>query len=266
MQNQDLPVQPSPPQLEIIAFAQNAEDVVLYRTFRGVREGFYVDVGSGHPTEGSVTKNLVDLLDWSGIDIEPQASLAHALRLARPRSTVIDSAIGLGSSDRTFYRLEDNWGMSTLDQEIAMRHREAGWTVREDVVSVVTMNDVLEGVATPGFELLKIDVEGAEEEVVGSMDLDYWRPQVIVIEATVPASTESVKHKWEHHLIDARYELCLFDGLNCFYVAEGASHLKQALSIPANVFDRFIHLRWWRELSLARRNELDPLGMLLSDI
>jgi FkbM family methyltransferase len=252
------PDTPLPPPLDLIAYAQNGEDVVLYRTFKNVTRGFYVDVGSGDPTEGSVTKNLIDRLSWRGIDIEPQLPLCEALRRERPRSLVIDCAVGIKKEERAFYRLSDNWGMSTLDQSIANRHRESGWTVFEDVVSVMPLDEILEGRAVPGFELLKIDVEGSEAEVLASFSIKLWRPQVVVVEATLPATTEMAHEEWEHFLLEAGYRLCLFDGLNRFYVSGDAQHLTESLSIPANIFDRYIQLRWWKGLTEEARRFADP--------
>lgn len=54
----------------MIWYAQNAEDVVLARVFTGLRDGYYVDVGTGHPVVGSTTKHFYDL-GWQGINVEP---------------------------------------------------------------------------------------------------------------------------------------------------------------------------------------------------
>ena len=39
-----------------ISYAQNFEDVILWRALNHVENGFYVDVGAMDPTEHSVTK------------------------------------------------------------------------------------------------------------------------------------------------------------------------------------------------------------------
>ena len=253
-------VHPRRAQIERIAFAQNAEDIVLFRAFRDHPAGFYVDVGSGDPTEGSVTKNLVDGLGWTGIDIEPQPALAHKLREARPRSVIVGAAVGTATEDRHFYRLTDNWGMSTLYPEIAERHAKEGWTVQEEVIRTLTLEEVLEAHASRPIDLLKVDVEGAELEVFKSFDLSRWRPAVIVAEATAPATELATHGSWERLLLDAGYLLCLFDGLNRFYARSDAVELAQRLAVPANVFDRFIQLHWWRALSVEGRLEADPAG------
>ena len=49
---------PSPkPEAVIVSYSQNAEDVRLARVLDST-SGFYVDLGSGYPTEFSVTNNF----------------------------------------------------------------------------------------------------------------------------------------------------------------------------------------------------------------
>ena len=69
---------------DLIAYAGNFEDVVLMRAFAGHKGGFFVDVGAGDPVSGSLTKNLVDILDWRGVNIEPLPERHARLQEARP--------------------------------------------------------------------------------------------------------------------------------------------------------------------------------------
>lgn len=54
----------------IISYAQNFEDVMLWRALGHIEKGFYVDVGAGDPKLESVTKLFYDM-GWNGINIEP---------------------------------------------------------------------------------------------------------------------------------------------------------------------------------------------------
>jgi len=47
-------------QVTFISYAQNHEDVLLYRALKGVGKGFYIDVGANDPEEDSVTKAFYD--------------------------------------------------------------------------------------------------------------------------------------------------------------------------------------------------------------
>ena len=89
-----------------------------------------------------------------------------------------------------------------------------------------------------------------------------WCASCHQIEATAPATKDQTHHLWEPLVLRAGYELCLFDGLNRFYVHSRHQELKDDLAIPANVFDRYAPDWWWRQLTPDRQRELDPEGVL----
>jgi hypothetical protein len=67
-----------------ISYAQNGEDIVLYRAFGQQSEGFYIDIGANDPDTCSVTR-LFSEAGWRGINVEPVPALAERLRTVRPR-------------------------------------------------------------------------------------------------------------------------------------------------------------------------------------
>jgi hypothetical protein len=88
-----------------------------------------------------------------------------------------------------------------------------------------------------------IDTEGAEREVLDSIDLARWRPWVLVIEATAPQSTRLTHGEWEDAVLAAGYEYCLFDGLSRWYVAKERADLAATLSYPACPLDAWVSSR-----------------------
>ena len=54
----------------MISYAQNFEDVILWRALRDVPNGFYIDIGAGHPVADSVTMHFYEH-GWRGINVEP---------------------------------------------------------------------------------------------------------------------------------------------------------------------------------------------------
>jgi hypothetical protein len=100
-----------------ISYAQNREDVVLFRAVGHVSAGRYVEVGAGHPTEGSATRALYDR-GWAGITIESDPQLADLHREQRPRDMLVDSiraddldsALSMQSGDTEFHLLLDLGG------------------------------------------------------------------------------------------------------------------------------------------------------------
>jgi FkbM family methyltransferase len=243
-----------PPHFDVISYASNAEDVVLLRTFADHRDGFFVDVGAGEPDCGSLTKNLVDHLGWNGINIEPLPDRFARLVQERPRDINLCVAVNMNPGKAVLHRilpgpgLLRGAGLSTMNPDIAERHRLTGWGSEELEVEVVALNSVLQAYAMPGFDLLKVDVEGREAAVLASADLQYWRPRVVVVEATLPDTAIPSHSEWEPQLLAAGYMLALFDGLNRFYTREDESNLLERLSIPANILDRWIPAAWAKML------------------
>jgi FkbM family methyltransferase len=239
-----------PPKPEIVSYARNAEDVVLMRAFADTHDGFFVDVGAGEPDAGSLTKNLVDRLGWRGINIEPLPERFARLLLARPRDVNLCVAIGAEPAQAVFHRIlpppgqTGGAGLSTLDPDIADMHRRAGWRSEPLEVEVITLDSVLRVHAKPGFELLKVDVEGAEAAVLASADLRCWRPRAVLVEATLPNSSTPSHAGWEPSLLDAGYLLAMFDGLNRFYARHDEPELLRRLSVPANALDRWMPAAW----------------------
>lgn len=221
----------------ITSYAQNAEDVRLWRVLASRERGFYVDVGAGDPTVGSVTKLFYDA-GWSGINVEPGPDHA-ALAAARSRDITLDVAIASEPGEREMWISHPDRGLSSLEP-IPLERLPAGFTVARKRVQTQTLDEVLEEHGQGRqLDFLKIDVEGAERTVLESIDLDVTRPTVVVVEAISPLSFRSTHDEWEHHLLEAEYEFAAFDGINRFYVPRDQADLVSALAYPVTVLDRF---------------------------
>lgn len=228
-----------------VSYAQNGEDVVLNRVFAGVTAGRYIDVGAHDPIELSVTKQLYDS-GWSGLNLEPVAEPFKALCEARPRDVTLQLAAGQESGRQTFYVVPDT-GLSTLREEVAGRHADDGRTVAPVEVAVETLDHLWEEhFAGEQVHVLKIDVEGAEQQVLGGLDLTRHRPWVLLIEATEPLSPIPTHDAWEPALLTAGYEFCMFDGVSRWYVASEHVELKGPLSYPACCLDLYLPLHQWQ--------------------
>ena len=236
--------------MPFISYAQNYEDVILWRALGNVENGFYVDVGAADPLGDSVTRAFYKR-GWSGVNIEPLDEHFDRLTQARSRDKNLKLAVGKEAGLRTLHAIAGT-GLSTFDRGIAERHQAAGWQPRNIVVPVLPLAKVLEDCAAPTIHFLKIDVEGAEHEVLEGLNLDRARPWIMVVEATEPNSMVSTRDKWEHLVTDHKYSFAYFDGLNCFYVADEVSKLKERLPVPPNVFDQFLR-RWDRISSRVKR-------------
>ena len=238
----------------VISYSQNQEDVVLFRLAELVPEGIYVDVGAAHPVLDNVTYALYKA-GWHGINIEPMKREADLLREFRPRDITCETAAGDTVGRVTLYAAPlENRGATTADTDLVAKYSSAGQSFEAFEVDVVRLDQILEENNIEIVHILKIDVEGAEKAVLKGASLSKYRPWVLVVEATRPNSTEDVSSEWENLVLEAGYSQTLFDGLNKFYVRNDMPEIAKAMSIPANVFDR------WAPFEVdALRLEIDAL-------
>lgn len=223
----------------VTSYAQNFEDVMLWRALGSVPNGRYLDIGAQHPVMDSVSKAFY-LNGWRGWHVEPTLLYAELLKADRPDEQVLAAVVGTGKGERKFYEFPDT-GLSTLDEDIARVHIERGRACKETLVSVVSLESILDDMVGEGEDIhwMKIDVEGAEKDVLSSWGKSPVRPWVLVVESTLPMSQVEAHQQWEKLLIHRRYEFAYFDGLNRFYVHESQRHLLSHFSSPPNVFDGF---------------------------
>jgi FkbM family methyltransferase len=247
-----------------VSYAQNREDVVLARALKHVESGRYVDIGANDPVADSVSYAFYDR-GWSGITVEPVPMYADRLRQLRPRDQVVQAAItGHGDGTITLHQIADT-GLSTLVDDVSAEHRGAGWEVEDITVETRRLDTLLEEAGWEGHDIhfVVIDTEGAERDVLETVDLHRWRPWVLVIEATRPNGTEPTQEAWEHLVLGAGYRFCLFDGLSRFYVAEEkADKLAPLIQAPANILDNYVT---HRQLVLSAELEAVRADMLRHD-
>jgi FkbM family methyltransferase len=221
----------------LISYAQNFEDVMLWRALKDVVNGFYIDIGANDPIEDSVSLAFYQR-GWRGIHVEPVHEFAERIRLARPDEEVIEAAIASRRKSLTLYKVGDT-GMSTGDAAIAAQHEAAGFPVESRVVPCLALSKILSRFEDRDIHWLKIDVEGMEKSVIDSWLPSTARPWIVVVESTEPNSPKQNFEEWEPALLDLGYEFIYFDGLNRFYVSAAQPQLKAAFGPGPNYFDDF---------------------------
>ncbi|WP_139113541.1 FkbM family methyltransferase, partial [Stutzerimonas stutzeri] len=224
--------------MSFVSYAQNFEDVMLWRALKHVENGFYIDIGAQHPVVDSVSLAFYEH-GWRGVHVEPTLQYSSLLRAARPDESVFQLAIGNQSQQLTFFEFEDT-GLSTADAEVARKHQERGFKCRETLVPILSLDALLQQVGARDIHWLKVDVEGLEKEVLESWQSSSNLPWVVVVESTRPLSQEKSHQEWEALLLVKGYSYVYFDGLNRFYVSPEHSELTEAFDAPPNVFDGFV--------------------------
>jgi FkbM family methyltransferase len=216
--------------LPALSYAQRYEDLHLWRCFGSETSGFYIDVGAGHPVYDNVSF-LFYLAGWRGISVEPNPALAALERAVRPRDVLYEGLAGAAPGEATLYLQREFHGLSTtIPAQAEIAARELGRSAEPLRRPVTTLAALCEQYAPAQIDFLKIDVEGAETEVLRGADFTRFRPKVIVIEAYKPITMEPAHGDWEPLLAAHGYTTAWDDELNRYYVAAEAEALGAKLA------------------------------------
>jgi len=184
------------------SFSQMSQDLwVLYRTDLRTK-GFFVEVGSCHPTNLSNTFLLETTYSWDGILIEPNPHMANLLRTQR-KSQVFERAIAAGETIQLHLAQNPEFS-STESQLLKETHKLHDPTGEVILVKCSTLTDLLAKAHCPSnFDFLSLDIEGGELFALESLDLNRFRPLLISVEHNFGSSREFIAK----YLINQNYVL-----------------------------------------------------------
>jgi FkbM family methyltransferase len=170
------------------SFSQQGEDIVLYHALHetlNIERPTYLDVGAAHPVQSNNTY-LLYLTGGHGVLVEPNPTFAKMLRDWRPKDIVVQAGIGLKDTmEADYYEIKENPLLNTFSAE-TVRKLQQGKTesVLERVVKMplVNINRIIAEELGSAPDLLSTDVEGLDEAILKTLDLQRFRPGVICAE------------------------------------------------------------------------------------
>lgn len=147
---------------------------VVEKMFPGVRNGFFLDVGSGHGTIGSNTKVLEEL-GWSGICVDPFPTHMEG-RTCRMEKAVVSSAAG------QVVKFHTHSGLGGIADTLGKWKTEAEKSPAVELTTT-TLGAILEGAGAPAYiHFLSLDIEGAELDALKGVDFAKYRFGSMAIE------------------------------------------------------------------------------------
>lgn len=171
-------------------YSQDGQDVLLDRHVFAAREhGLFAEVGAYDGVTFSNTYYLESIRGWRGLCVEPNPEAFEACRQAR-QSVSINAAISDREGTAGFLRVSGNAAMlSGLTDTMDDRHLRRVERDRTDgdvseVIQVPTarLDALLRDHGFDRLDLLVVDVEGAELDVLASIDLTTVDEPIVLIE------------------------------------------------------------------------------------
>lgn len=162
---------------------------IVERLFPGETKGTFVDIGANDGIAYSNTY-VLEKLGWDGLAVEPIPSVYE--RLVRNRRCTTVHGCVAPRSGRERFRVVTGYPemLSGLVGEYDPRHleridrelRSHGGEYTDIDVSCYNFNELMDGNGIVHVDYLSIDVEGAEYEILDSIDFDRTHVSVIGVE------------------------------------------------------------------------------------
>lgn len=180
----------------------------------------FVDVGANDGVTGSMTFSL-EQDGWRGILVEPNPILVELLKSKR-QSTIVNCAVSSAENalEFNFVSGPDNLhGLSRFNysEEFAELVKKNQGTIEKKMVECQKLENILfKNNVQTDFSFLKVDVEGHELEVFKSLNLEKFKPILIVAED----NTKDLDKRVRQYLKQFNYNVVARIGTNNFFVKD----------------------------------------------
>ena len=192
-------------------FRGDDQERLIAEFFRGVHDGYFVDVGAADPEHNSQSWQL-EQKGWTGVLVEPRPDCAAALRRHR-RAKVYEVAC-TAPGNRGAKRMNVLGRYSSLNKDLVIAGMPAQGAIE---VEARTLDEILIDAQAPTpIDFISIDVEGHELEVLEGLDLTRWRPRLLLVE-------DHLRDLRLHRAIETRgYKWVRRTDLNAWYLPADA--------------------------------------------
>jgi len=184
---------------------------------RASTQPFFIQIGANDGDKGDYLDTYVRCLGWTGILVEPIPYVFEALEQrhgANARLTLVNAAIADHDGTARIHYLPKaddpdlpEWydALASFRREVIAEH--APWIpdiesrISSIEVPTVTIDSLCAAHGIEAFDLVQIDTEGYDCEVVKQIDLDKYRPAVVLYEHyhLRPGEREACEQHLERH-------------------------------------------------------------------
>jgi FkbM family methyltransferase len=201
-------------------YSQHGEDILLDHIFQDRASGFFVEVGCIDGVRFSNTLTFEER-GWKGLCVEAHAGFIGALRKNRPGSIVEHCAAGDTDEEGVTFYANFRGSLSSLDRTQEGRFRAFGryfGGFTEQKVRKRRLDTLLAVHGVKQVDLLSLDIEGSEEEAIRGLDLERYRPRIMVIEVDGKRQEAAL----DRLILQHGYHKWIRLGSNLFYMGDAS--------------------------------------------
>ena len=200
-------------------FSQQGEDLsferiwlrILNKDF--VKKGVYVDLGAYHPIEHSVTYNLYRR-GWHGLAVDASNKTKQLYTKYRPKDIFVEAVIGARDENEVSFYFSKYDELSLINS----KYPSDPESYIEKKLPQLSVNTILRNYGVSWIDFLNIDIEGAELEILETLDFDLYNPLVIAVEIHSNDIRKGIEHPISMLLCNKGYTLCACNVITYFFV------------------------------------------------
>ena len=162
------------------SYSAFGEDIEIKKHFKRNFNGFYVDVGCYHPIKGNNTL-LLHQKGWTGINIDINKLSIELFNFCRPKDVNLNLSISKKKIEKIYYQKE----LSLLN---SIKKKQAKATFQGKILTKKIKSKFLNEVLAQSkfrnkkIDFLDIDAEGADFEVMNTLNFKKYDPKLISVE------------------------------------------------------------------------------------
>jgi hypothetical protein len=165
-------------------FSQYRQDEVVIKLLQGKRNGYFVDLASNDAVRISNTYALETHYDWNGLCLEPNPAFWSSL--SHRKCNVAAAVVGNANMDEVFFKFPKEkpakGGIIGDNFDNKLRLSE-----ESHVRFTVRLHDIFKKFRVPKvIDYLSLDVEGAEEFILGGFPFAEYRFNILTVERPSP--------------------------------------------------------------------------------
>ena len=163
------------------SYSMDKEDLVIEEYFKNKNKGVYIDVGCYHPLQRNNTMLLYQK-GWRGINIDISDFSIKLFKFLRPDDFNLNVAVSNKEGEIDMFFQKKLSQLSTIKENSAKKAFQ-GNILNQKILSRKLTSILDEGkYKDQKIDFLNVDAEGADFEVLQSLDFNKYSPELICIE------------------------------------------------------------------------------------
>jgi len=185
-------------------YSQAQQDQIVYELLGSKSHGYFVDLAANDARTLSNTFALERRFSWTGLCIEPNPRYWHDL--AYRQCQVVAAVLGRERMEEIQFRMDNGVSGGIIDAKFDNKKEQSATKKEQNIVPkyTVTLLEVLQRYNTPKtIDYLSLDVEGAEDYIMGLFPFGDYKIKILTVERPTPALKDRLKeagYKWVANL------------------------------------------------------------------